>query len=271
MIRVSLMLRCALVLGVASLAEISFAEDFLVRQDGSSLTQEVHNGDPTSFDVVYWEIHFRSKYGIEHGGALIDKTYDGLMREVKVMQKCDLFYTRAMHVDVESFDNYMHPGPPIAVLKRTDTPKSKPGVAVEILKKIQDLKERYEEAKNAWNEAADAWNVLTGNWEKVEVKEGGAMEKVGRVIGEYTGNFRDVFGKLMKLKAYMNEHDDLSGLGNTLAEFESSLSVMEESGRRAAKALNDLTASPSPSPSPNQAVQQSSTPVPTTLQVVPNV
>jgi hypothetical protein len=71
----------------------------------------------------------------------------------------------------------MHPGPPIAVLKRADTRKSNARVAVEIVQKIRDLNKRYEEA-------VEAWNVLTGNWDKVKVKEGGAMENVGKVIGE---------------------------------------------------------------------------------------
>ena len=61
-----LFLRFALAAGVSLIpggAIDGLAEDFLVRQEGSQLTQEVHNTDPKTMTVLYWEMHLNKKDG----------------------------------------------------------------------------------------------------------------------------------------------------------------------------------------------------------------
>jgi hypothetical protein len=137
-IKVSLFVRCMCVLGLTSFSEISFAEGFLVRQDGSNIPQEVHNTDPGSLDARWWESKLYSNRGLEWG-ALTSKTYQGLMGQIQLGQKIDHLWASAIGQDVENFDNHMHPGPAIAVLKQTNKSKNDIVVTVELLWKIEDL------------------------------------------------------------------------------------------------------------------------------------
>jgi hypothetical protein len=218
------------VVGFASISASCFAEDFLVRQDGSQLTQEVHNTDPKTLAVLYWEMHLYKKDGSRDWGMCNDKTYEGLMRDLTSGQRFDRIWAKATNTDIESFDNYQHPGPPIAVLKKPEAIKSDLRMAAETVQKIRDLNSRYKEA-------VEAWNVLTGNWEKIEVNDSAAMQNVGKVIGEYTDNFRDVFKKMMRLKGFLNESNDIAGLESALASFDGSLSETEASAKKATDAL----------------------------------
>jgi hypothetical protein len=206
---------------------LSFGEDFLVRKDGSSLTQKVHNSDPRSMKAKWWEIHY-----YWHGrdwGASMCKTYDDLMKAIESGQRIDRIWASATKTDVESFENHMHPGSPIAVVAnevKTDTDDP-----LHVLDKVHDLMERY-------NEAVEAYNVLMGNWDKVKVKQGGAMANVGKVFKEYTDNFKDAFRKMSDLQGHLNTLADYSGLRMALDAFESSVSETESSHNSAEQALN---------------------------------
>ena len=68
------------------------------------------------------------------------------------------------------------------------------------------------------------------------------MENVGKVFAEYTGNFRDVFSKLMKLNVYLARLDDVSALNHALTDFESSLNTLAASEAAAKEALAQVSA-----------------------------
>jgi hypothetical protein len=237
MIKVSLFVRCMCVLGLTSSPEISFAEDFLVRQGGSNITQEVHNTDPGSLDARWWESKLYSNRGLEWG-ALTSKTYQGLMGQIQLGQKIDHLWASAIGQDVESFDNHMHPGPAIAVLKQTNKPKNELVVTVELLWKIEDLSKRYKDSINAWN-------ALTENWDKVKVKAGN-IGNLGIVFKGYVSNFKDVFEKQRKLRAFLTRSDDTSGLSQSLTNFETSLSGLEIERRTLSDSLQNVDTSYTP-------------------------
>lgn len=212
------------------------AEDFLVRQDGSQLTQEVHNTDPKTMTVLYWEMHLYKNGGTTGWGMLMNKTYDGLMRELKNGQNFDKIWAKATKTDVESFDNYQHPGPAIAVVEspvRRGTIDNSSKLAISVLDEVQDLIERY-------NSSAQTWDLLKGKWDDLKVKERGALENAGRVFTEYTRNFKDAFQKLTSLQSYLTrlDYSSMNELTNALDQFKESLDTMDGTGNQAQKALD---------------------------------
>lgn len=229
-------LHAALVLLFACIPSLCSAEDFLVRQDGSTATQEMKDADPVALKTAYWEIHLYSSAGREWGLETAP-TYEGVMNQVKRGQNIDLLWARVAGINIESFDNHMHPGPPTAVLKNAKTKhKEIADLAMKGAREINDVTKRYEEA-------VDAWNTFTGNWDKVKVKPG-AMANVGMVFKEYVSNYKDVFQKMVKLKNYTNQFGDASGMLDDFLELDGTLAVLESTEQRLSAAFNSVEKTP---------------------------
>ena len=166
----------------------------------------------------------------------MNKTYDGLMRELKNGQDIDRIWAKATKTDVESFDNYQHPGPAIAVVEnpvRRGNPNNGTKLAISVLDEVQDLIERYDSS-------AQAWDLLNGKWENLKVKERGALENAGRVFTEYTRNFKDAFQKLTSLRSYLTrlDYSSMNELTNALDQFKEGLDSLDSTGNQAQKALD---------------------------------
>jgi hypothetical protein len=205
------------------------AEDFLVREDGSSLTQEVRNTDPNSIAVDHWEIRLYGNSG-KQWGLIVGRTYSSVMKQLEDGRKLDRTWAAFCHQPV-GFDecNAQHPGPPTAVAKRKrDENKVLNGLA--LLRRVNDLSARYKRAKNTWN-------LLTDQYDKI--KEQTSFQNVGQVIKEYTDNFKDVFKKQMELRTQLDGKINLDQLDSQLGALGASLESTDKQALATQQALSN--------------------------------
>src|SRR5260370_21966287 len=142
---------------------LSFGEDFLVRMDGSQLTQKVYNTVPKSIKVKWWEIHYYWRR--RDWGASTSKTYDGLMKTVEISQRFDQIWASAINADVESFENHMHPGTPTAVVANESNTN------IELAKDAEKILARISFLREEFKKVAEAYHTFMGNWDKIKSNE----------------------------------------------------------------------------------------------------